>query len=311
MATRLPFHPDSAAVDRDFSLLVTWRETRSDPGVGQLNVGGDVAAHLRDATAETRRQIRERRPREYSPEMHLEDEESIVLEGGEVVRASPIARYFSATHVPLLSAHNLPTPSLTSYGVVVGVGEERRAYVRKTNPKRSARAGGMFTVLGDALTTIQEPVFALDAYFDLLVSPEAVIALDQKAFEDLFRMLPEEGISVWVRQIADVLPLAGDGARQLEERARKNSLLRRKLRTIVDRGHLERVSASDIRAHLKELRFAPEDFIDRHGRLVFNNAKPRDLLDLLNEDLFRGGLTRERFRIDRKSVDPDQKGSPA
>jgi hypothetical protein len=45
----------------------------------------------------------------------------------------------------------------------------------------------------------------------------------------------------------------------------------------------------------------PTEFIV-DGCLVFDRASVKDILKLLNEDLFRGGLTGQDFQVDRKSA---------
>ncbi|MDP9232193.1 MAG: hypothetical protein M3O73_05420 [Actinomycetota bacterium] len=109
-----------------------------------------------------------------------------------------------------------------------------------------------------------------------------------------------EAIPQWVGAIADHLPLAGEGAAVLEEKAMKSSRLRRRLRSIYERGHFADVDIERVRAHVRELGLEEADFI-AGNELVVDEADPMTLLDLLNEDLFTGGMSELGFRRDRKS----------
>jgi len=83
------------------------------------------------------------------------------------------------------------------------------------------------------------------------VTPAGVIAIDQNVFELLFKATAAvlEAIPEWVGAIADHLPLAGDGAALLEEKALKSSRLRRRLRAIYERGATSPMLTSSASAH--------------------------------------------------------------
>src|SRR5262249_50287196 len=143
----------------------------------------------------------------------------------------------------LLRARTLPERSLLLYAVSAQTGQGPVAFVRKRNPQAVARPGRMYALLGNALTAIEHPVFALESGFDLLVGQHGVIATDVNVFELLFRETDAvlARIPDWVAGIAQRLPLAGNGAEVLAEKARSSSRLRRRLRAIDERGHLRDV----------------------------------------------------------------------
>ena len=76
--------------------------------------------------------------------------------------------------------------------------------------------------------------------------------------------------------------------------------LSRRLRAINERGHLAHVDIAHVRAHIRALGLQEADFVDGN-ELVVDEADPMTLLELLNEDLFTGGLTDTGFRSERKS----------
>jgi hypothetical protein len=146
-------------------------------------------------------------------------------------------------------------------------------------------------------------VFTLDPEFDLIVSKGGVIALDQNAFELLFRETDAvlARIPDWIGGIAEHMPFAGNGAEVLAEKARSNNRLRRRLRAIHERGHLRDVDIEAVRSHIRAVGLDEEQLISGE-ELVVDEADPMTLLYLLNEDFFTGGLTTTGFRSERKSA---------
>ncbi len=189
------------------------------------------------------------------------------------------------------------------YASVIGADPGARlAFVSKSNPARVARSGTFFTAQHEVLTHLKEDVFLFEDRVDLIVSAKTVVVLNQGAFEQWFRDTPAllEKVEEWIGGISAHLPLAGDGADRLAERARTDSRLRRVLYSIQERGHLVKVSVDQVRSHVSAQGLDPARFV-KGNELVFDDADPATLLKILNEDLFRGGLTNEPFVADRKA----------
>lgn len=74
--------------------------------------------------------------------------------------------------------------------------------------------------------------------------------------------------------------------------------LRRRLRAITHRGHIVRVTVTDVRRHVREMGLPTANFVKNKQLIVEDD--PGELLRILNEDLTRGGLTRDPFRIESK-----------
>lgn len=304
MPDSFPFEPHTLKVTGALRLLVTWRATRTDPGVGEVAVTEEVAGFLREACDETLFRIGERTPRDYEADMELADDEVIVLHDDELVMESAAGKAaFSDQPLPVTSPRDLPPGALSSYIVVAGEGEEQRAFVRRANPRKSAGESRMTGVFDVAIERLEAPVFAFDGAFHMVLTPAGAIALDQKVFEAAFKRLADEAVEGWVHQLTDCLPLAGNGARQLADRCTRSAALRRKLKTLVASGHLSRLSPEDVRTQLKALRLPEREFIDGQDQLVFDRARPGVLLDLLNEDLVVGPFSGSLYRIDRKTAD--------
>jgi hypothetical protein len=233
----------------------------------------------------------------------LEGDQALYVRDDELVAESP----FTAAVLPedpptLLNARSLPERALLLYAVTLDTDQGPIAFVRKKNPHPVARPGRIYALLGNALAEVDRPVFTLEPEFDLVVGENGVIALDQNAFEVLFRETDAvlARIPDWVEGIAEHLPLAGDGAELLAQKAQSNSRLRRRLRAIHERGHLHDVDIEAVRNHIRAIGL-PEDELIAGDELIVDEADPMTLLYLLNEDFFTGGLTTTGFRSERKA----------
>jgi hypothetical protein len=303
--SRRPAPPlDFGSLERpeEISLLVAWRQGRSLES-GEIRVADEVAAHLREAAARTLERLQDAELVAYTPEIVLDEGQALFVTDDELVAESPFTAAVLPDEPPvLLNARSLPARALLLYAVNVDTDQGPVAFVRKKNPHPVARPGRIYALLGNALAQIDRPVFTLDPEFDLVISERGVTALDQNAFELLFRETDAvlARIPDWVESIADHMPLADDGANVLAEKARSNSRLRRRLRAIHERGHLQDVDIETVRSHIREVGLNEEQLISG-DELVVDEADPMTLLYLLNEDFFTGGLTTSAFRSERKA----------
>lgn len=297
-----PLNLARLAVPDEISLIVAWRRGNTIES-GEIRVADDVADHLRAAARETLEVLQTAELVPYTPETVIEPGEAVYVRDDALVAESPVTAAVLPDAPPdLLRARTLPERSLLLYAVNMDTDQGPVAFVRKRNPQAVTRAGRMYALLGNALTSIEQPVFALEAGFDLLVGEHGVIATDINVFELLFRETDAvlARIPDWVAGIAAHLPLAGNGAEVLAEKARSNSRLRRRLRAIDERGHLRDVGIEAVRRHIQELGLAEDELI-AGGEILVDDADPATLLYLLNEDFFTGGLTSSRFRSERKA----------
>jgi Kiwa KwaB-like protein len=299
----VPVDLSRLAVGEELMLIVIWEQGTGFAG-GQVNVAGAVADHLRQAVRNAIERFGGKEPRTYSPDMALEDEEVLVTVDADLVADSPLATVVVPTAPPqLIAAGSLPTRPLKMYAVTIRSEDQGLiSFVRKASPRPTAKAGHMLALLGDTLTRIGGPVFSLADNFDLIVSEQGVMALDQRQFEILFRETPalQARVPEWVADIDKHVTFAGDGAQRLAARAQTDGRLRRRIRSIVERDHLKGVTIDKIRAHIAASGLVESNFLDG-DKLIVDDANPFQLVYLLNEDFFQGGLTDMAFRSDRKS----------
>ncbi len=148
----------------------------------------------------------------------VEDDQALYVADDALAAESPFTSAVLPEEPPiLLNARSLPERTLLLYAVNADTDQGPIAFVRRKNPHPVARPGRIYALLGNALAEIDRPVFTLEPEFDLVVGGDGVIALDQNAFELLFRETDAvlACIPDWVEGIARHLPLAGDGAELL------------------------------------------------------------------------------------------------
>lgn len=111
------------------------------------------------------------------------------------------------------------------YAVVIGNGDERVMFVRRTNPTVTHRAGRFFATARERVTRIDGPVFSFAADFDFVLGRTWAIVLKQHPFEQLFREagLVEKHISTWIKGITKHLPMEPASVRALREVAIRDS----------------------------------------------------------------------------------------
>jgi hypothetical protein len=158
-------------------------------------------------------------------------------------------------------------------------------------------------VFTETLSKIDAPLFTFDNSIDMIIDPSRGAAiLGLGAFEMLFRSSPDiiARTPQYVAEIASALPIDSQSMETLTAVANGNNSIRRRLQSIVARGHLSSVSIGHIRSELENYGLEVDRFIV-DGKLRFDRADAKDIMKLLNEDLFRGGLSNQAFQVDRKS----------
>lgn len=289
--------------DPTLTLLVARRSGIHVIG-GHVNVADDAREALRTNADGAIEDLETKELRQYDPDAQLEEGEYFVLDRTAVEDSMEILAFLDAgPESPLLTPEEVADRPQLFYATVIGREPRRRlAFVSKSNPAKVVRRGLFMTPKHDVLTKIEDDVFLFEDRVDLIVSHDQIVVFNQSAFEQWFRDTPvlQERVKDWIGGVTEHLPLDSDGADRLAERCRTNSRLRRVLYSIEVRGHLKDVSIARVRRHIRGQGLDASKLV-RNGKLIFDDADPTTLLKVLNEDLFKGGLTDESFVVDRKS----------
>ncbi len=284
------------------TLIVAWRAGRTARGA-VLRAGGQVSDAMRGYAREALQTITSGHGRPYNPDDE-QDEDTAFLTASqdELLDTALLEQLRIGSSLPLIGADELRKRTLALYALLIGNDPGSRViFVRKGNPV-SLAAKGVVAVFDDALTRVTRPILAFDSTFDVILLGSSVWILNQKNFEGLFK--ESEAVlartSEWVNQLGQVLPIAGDGQEWLATRLRQNSVMRRKVHSILRSHYLPKLTPDILRARMSAHSLKPEDLM-KDGALIFNMDTEKDLLLFLNEDLWTGDFSGDQYAAARKA----------
>lgn len=298
----------------DLTLTVAWR-SGTKVKLGRIETGGAVDVEFRALIAEAIDDIEDRSPEPWAPDADLSAETYLVIARDQLGDAPLLANEFqgrslvevlgTSQTIPVVHAGDLPAADLVFYALTIDhVGGGRVSFLRRSNPRRGLRKAPLYAGLRDALTRIEEPIFAFDGFVDMVFVGDLVAILSSGAFAALFR--DQETLTAQVPKWADELhahvPIAAEGRDRLIELAHARTFLRTRLEAIVVRGHLKDVSTEDLRKAMKANDLDADALINQKGELVLEEADVQTVLYFLNEDLFYGSITEVGFRADKKAA---------
>lgn len=286
------------------TLVIVWRAGRAAGG-RVVKAGGEVVAVLREFAARAAATVAAGGGRHYDPDQEQDEAPFVELDPADLLDNVLLEQIRRGASLPLVTPSELRAHPPALYALLVGDDPAARtAFIRARSPLRLASAG-LITVLDQTLTRVEQPVLAFDEDFDVIVGPEQAWALNQSNFERLFReseaVLARTG--EWVDQLAEVLPLAQESREFLTGRLRHNSVLRRKILSVLRKPYLPSLTVHHIAAAATHHHIDPCSLITGDELLVTADNE-RDLLHLLNEDLFVGDFSGSEYAAGRKTPRP-------
>jgi hypothetical protein len=294
---------DGVSLDADAAtIVVAWR-TGKKAQARTVRAGGDVVDVLRGYAKQALQVASSGQGRPYNPDDDQEAEESYLTAGQEeLFDTALIDEVRRGSSLPLIAPDALRNQALALYALLIGNSpDSRMVFVRKTNPVKFARRG-LVAVFDNALTRVTQPVLVFDGQFDLVLHGGRVWIFNQQRFEALFResdaVLAQT--AKWVDDLGQALPIADDGRQWLTGRLRQNSVFRRKVVTILRSSYLPKLTPETLAGKMTEHGLDPGALIV-DGCLVFNKDTEKDMLLLLNEDLWTGDFSGDRYAAARKA----------
>ncbi len=172
-------------VDGAVTLAVGWRQGKKILG-GRVELTMEVADFLRTVASNAAQEIGERTDKPYSADSYLEQDEVFALPVASALIESDIIDIVrNSTALPRIRAGELPRKPLLFYATVVGDDPTARtSFVRATNPVVTAGTGRVLTRLAQSLTSVSEPVFALERRVDLAVTDDQIYVLPSRPAGD-------------------------------------------------------------------------------------------------------------------------------
>lgn len=299
---KFPFDLKEAKLGPGMSLVVIERDG-DELEDAEVKISGDASTYLADSWKRTLAAIDAADPVSYSPEVVFRPEDNQVLVINEDVRDENEAAelLLGDEDRPLKKPADVDADSLYLYALVSTTSAGRLVMIKKTSPARRARQGKRWALAEDELRMLDDDPWQLHPTLDLVVGESGAFALSLTYFEQLFKDAERLSAKVgdWVEEVHAALPMTNSQRKVLVERCRESSRLRRRLRAITNRGHLDRVSIADVRRHAGQMGLDSKKFV-KSNKLVVDDVNAGELLQLLNEDLFLGGLTGDRFRSEGK-----------
>jgi hypothetical protein len=190
------------------------------------------------------------------------------------------------------------------FGYVAGSPGDELVFISKFNPHRGLSKKTITRWVDNQLTEISDPVLAFDpGGADLIwAPPDNLIAMSVPVFEFLLRDAPEMVAKLAQRagELADILPMRASSLKVLREAVQRNSRLRRRLSTILERGHLASIDIRDVKKELVAKGYKASDFFTK-GELDLTDSNVSVALQVLNEDVLLGAFSKVRFAAERKS----------
>lgn len=192
-------------LEPDVELIVGWRPRRARLDAAAVELSREVGQEIRGMCVATLEQLAGFVRRPYGGSPHIEPgEEYLSVPATELPRAgiesandvddeaaglSDLEGLVATVGLPSLSRDDLRDGKYLFYAAVCTEqeGSQRFGFVRQTNPHRTAKAGGLLTLFGqEGLQRLEDPVFVLEADFDLVVTPDEVAVLRLEAFNRMF-----------------------------------------------------------------------------------------------------------------------------
>lgn len=305
MAVSRPFTSEAANLGEGLSMLVVERPSRKKFAVSEIKTSDEAQAELVRAWRKTLEKIADDDVLvDYTPDLLLraDDPRIPVLSKNLADENEIVADLFADADRGQEAPKEVSTQHLYLYALISDTeGAGRVVMIKKQTPAKTAREGKWWGLPSHELQRMDTDPWQIHPHFDLVVTADGAYVLRLSALDQLLgdSKILIEHVDGWVAAVATSLPIAEDQADILIERCKASSRLRSRLRAINSRGHLSRVTIDKVEEHAKRMRLEPSDFI-KDDRLVVSDTNADQLLKLLNEDLFTGGLTGDPFLTDGK-----------
>ncbi len=291
----------SSGVTESATLVVAWNVGKTTQA-RQVKAAGTVLAHLKEAASRVDRIIEEGEGKAYDPDDEQEDAAYLTVDRADLLDPNLERELLKGPSLPLISADELRKRRLLGYGLVLGDDpSERRLYIKKRSPVQML-SKSLVTRFNQTLSRIEDPVLAFETLYDVKLDGENVWALHQANFEGLFK--ESEAVLAmagdWVNDLAKHVPMKKQALADLTEMVERNSVLRRKLQSVLRRPHVASLTSTTLKQAMKDHGLDPTKIMPR-GKLVVNHKNATLLLELLNEDLWEGYFSSEKWSARHKA----------
>jgi hypothetical protein len=288
------------------TLIVAWRAGQGASGA-RLKAGGDVIDALREHAKNAHTTVLSGGGHPYNPDDEQEDDVPFLTASqDELLDTVLLEQLRLGSSLPPITPSDLRRRTLALYALLIGNDPASRViFVRKSNPVSLVGKSVVARLFDDTLTRVTEPILAFDSTFDAVLHESDVWILQQKNFESLFK--ESEAVlartSAWADELSHVVAMTDDGREWLATRLRQNSIVRRKVQSILRSPYVSKINAEALRTKMAAHGLNSAELM-KDDTLVFNKDTERDVLLLLNEDLWAGDFSGNQYAAARKSRRP-------
>ncbi len=299
MTVTKPFTAKNAALGDGLSMVVVERPSKTNFSVVELKTSADAQVELKKAWNETLQLISDSSNLvAYTPDlvMRADDPRVAVMSNDLTGESEIVAAVLADSDRGLEAPKNVVAEHLYLYALVSDTKAGRVTMIKKRTPAKRAREGKWWALAEKELRLIEDDPWQIYPTFDLVICQRGAYVLRLGALDQLLgdSQILTQRVGDWVKAVAASLPIGTGQESLLIERCEESSRLRQRLRAIHSRGHLSRVKIAEVKAHAKRMNLKPNEFI-KGGKLLITETNVDQLLKLLNEDLFTGGLTGDPF----------------
>ena len=287
-------------LEANMTLVVGWR-SKGTISMGRLEITKTISDHFRMMCRDYLQSLSAKSRRDYWPDIDLEpSEEYLYLHLDQVDSSNEVIVGHESIHLtdPLILS-SLPSHSMLFYSLAFSGGP---VFLRKTNSHHSVSSGKMFTRLSNTLNEINDPVFVFDKRVDLMLLDDAIIINNITAFEQLFRS--EKALTAhldsYVSTLSQSIPISAQSKETLRTECARSVRLRRRLEAFCKSDYIDRVDLLAIGQLAPNYKLDPTK-LTRDNKLDIDKSNVEDVLKLLNDDFFVGGLSGALFVAEKKA----------
>lgn len=292
-------------------LILGYRSSNSKVSLQKVPLAQDAQDMFSEIANEVVDGLLQRDPEVWEPSRPVSKETYLVSTCESVGEVPQVSK---STVQPLLTAlintdsiEETNGPSLRKtdpffYAFQIGNGSNSVTFLRKLNPLRGLRQKRI-GLLGDELSLSRSTPLIFDHYADLVFTEDTLFVLNQSTFAAIFRGQAElkKVLKSWINGIRQSVAMTDDSYQLLMTKAARDTRASRRVESIARRGHLRSVSISDLRLGMKKCGIDPQDHFNGSNELLLKEDSMFEILQFLNEDMFRGVLTDDPFIVDSKS----------
>jgi hypothetical protein len=262
-----------------------------------LEVSPDLASDLRQIARNAAASLQAKQPSDYDPDAEQLDNHYLVIPNGTLIDDALVEQIRPGADLEQLDDEYFQRTKtkIFCYAIVLGPNDPTRTiFIRKINPLQLNAKPLVGTRVNGVIEKVTTPILAFDNNIDVIITSDRLLALSKDGFGRLFRDddFVIAHVQTWLTHVfrPGQLPLTQAGMDHFLRRTKTNSLMRRKIETIMRQPYIATFTVDDFRVALAKAEWNPDHYIVDDCVHV-NEQNEMDILHLLSEDPYLGIIT--------------------